>query len=188
MTPRWLHTRRWLPRGRLARRTRGPLLGGVWLRCITWWRAPALDAELAAGADPIDSGRAQPPRPAARIGEDARPPRACARRCDRARRQGARTAKRSSVPPLLRRAEVRACRLLLEDLVARLHDLAPLGVEGLALTSLLVCHGTSTLYYDGASRSLASTARSALVALEPQHPTGGATDGEAPRRLVRAPD
>lgn len=55
MTPRGLHTRRWLPRGRLARRTRGPLLGGVWLRCITWWRAPALDAELAAGADPIDA-------------------------------------------------------------------------------------------------------------------------------------
>jgi len=28
-------TRRWLPRGRLARQTRGLLLGGVWLRCVT---------------------------------------------------------------------------------------------------------------------------------------------------------
>jgi nucleotide-binding universal stress UspA family protein len=32
-----------------------PGLGGVWLRCLTWWRAVDLDSRLAGGADPIRS-------------------------------------------------------------------------------------------------------------------------------------
>src|ERR687895_168843 len=48
-------TRRWLPSGRLARRTRGPLLGGLWLRVLTKWQAADLDRRLAAGADPMQS-------------------------------------------------------------------------------------------------------------------------------------
>ena len=48
-------TRRWLPSRRLARRTRGSLLGGVWLRCRTWRRRHELDRELARGADPMQS-------------------------------------------------------------------------------------------------------------------------------------
>ena len=48
-------SRGWLPRGRLARRTRGPLLGGVWLRWVTWRQARDLDKELAGGTDPVTS-------------------------------------------------------------------------------------------------------------------------------------
>src|SRR5918999_5061079 len=48
-------SRSWLPRGRLARRTRGLLLGGVWLRCVTWRHARELDEQLARGTDPIIS-------------------------------------------------------------------------------------------------------------------------------------
>ena len=48
-------TRRWLPRGRLARQTRGLLLGGVWLRCVTWSWAHALETSSGAGADPMES-------------------------------------------------------------------------------------------------------------------------------------
>src|SRR3954447_26037605 len=47
--------RNWLPRGRLARRTRGLVLGGVWLRCVTWRQARELDEQLARGTDPIAS-------------------------------------------------------------------------------------------------------------------------------------
>jgi hypothetical protein len=47
--------RRWLPTRRLARRSRGVVLGGVWLRLVTWSRASALDRELAGGADPMQS-------------------------------------------------------------------------------------------------------------------------------------
>ena len=45
----------WLPNRALARRLRGPLLGGVWLHCHTRWRANILDAALAAGVDPMQS-------------------------------------------------------------------------------------------------------------------------------------
>src|SRR5688500_3692616 len=48
-------SRSWRPSGRLARRTRGLLLGGVWLRCVTWRRARKLDEQLARGTDPITS-------------------------------------------------------------------------------------------------------------------------------------
>jgi hypothetical protein len=48
-------SRDWLPRGRLARRTRGLMLGGVWLRYVTWRRTRELDEQLARGADPVAS-------------------------------------------------------------------------------------------------------------------------------------
>ena len=48
-------TRSWLPSRPLARRSRGPLLGGVWLHCRTRRRARRLDSELAAGVDPMQS-------------------------------------------------------------------------------------------------------------------------------------
>jgi hypothetical protein len=31
------------------------VLGGVWLRCLTWWRAQDLDRQLARGTDPLQS-------------------------------------------------------------------------------------------------------------------------------------
>jgi hypothetical protein len=124
-------TRRWLPRGRLARQTRGLLLGGAWLRCVTWWRAHALDDQLARGADPM---------------------------------------RMSS--PLIRRAEVRANRELLLELADRLRAGGPLGVEGLATTSLLVGDGLSPLFCKGTG-SLTASANYALLALERGHPTDG---------------
>ena len=48
-------SRNWLPRGRLARQTRGLLLGGLRLRWVTWRQARQLDEQLARGTDPIAS-------------------------------------------------------------------------------------------------------------------------------------
>ena len=42
--------RRELPRTRVMSRSRGLVLGGIWLRCATRWRARELDRQLAAGA------------------------------------------------------------------------------------------------------------------------------------------
>ena len=68
--------------------------------------------------------------------------------------------------PLIRRAEVRACRASLTDLAERLHDDGPLSVLGLAMTSVLVADGASPLYYDRASSSLGEAASSAVIALD----------------------
>jgi hypothetical protein len=163
-------TRRWLPRGRLARQTRGLLLGGVWLRCITWWRAHALDHQLAQGADPMQSNELS-----LRVGQLS---------SERSRRRFV-CALRGAVeladtpfdplrmgPPLIRRAEVRVNRELLLNLADRLRAGGPLAVEGLATTSLLVGDGLSPLFCKG-SGSLAASANYALLALERGHPTDG---------------
>ena len=105
-----VRTRRWLPRGRLARQTRGLLLGGVWLRCVTWWRAHALDDQLARGVDPMQSNELS-----LRVGQLS---------SERSRRRFV-YALRGAVqladtpfdplrmgPPSIRRAEVRAYALL----------------------------------------------------------------------------
>ena len=47
--------RRWRLGGRLARRSRGLVLGGVWLRCRAWRRRHELDRGLGRGADPMQS-------------------------------------------------------------------------------------------------------------------------------------
>jgi hypothetical protein len=148
--------RRWLPRGRLARQTRGLLLGGVWLRCLTWWRAHELDDQLARGADPMESNELS-----LRVGqlssERSRRRFACALRgaielADRPfdpLRMGA---------PLIRRAEVRANRGLLLELAERL------GAGGPLCLSPLFCKGNG---------SLTLSASHALLALERGHSTGG---------------
>jgi hypothetical protein len=155
--------RRWLPRGRLARQTRGLLLGGVWLRCVAWWRAHALDAQLVRGADPMQSNELS-----LRVGQLS---------SERSRRRFV-CALRGAVqladspsdplrmgPPLIRRAEVRANRELLLELADRLEAGGPLGVEGLATTSLLVGDCLSPLFCKG-SGSVAASANHALLALE----------------------
>jgi hypothetical protein len=155
--------RRWLPHGRLARQTRGPFLGGVWLRCVTWWRAHALDDQLARGADPMGSNELS-----LRVGqlssERSRRRLVCALRgaveladrpCDPLRMRA----------PLIRRAEVRANRALLLELAERLKAGGPLGVEGLARTSLLVGDGLSPLFCKG-NGSLTLSASHALLALD----------------------
>jgi hypothetical protein len=163
-------TRRWLPRGRLARQTRGLLLGGVWLRCLTWWQAHDLDDQLARGADPIQ-GDALSLRVGQLSSERSR------RRFVCILRGAVELADTPFDPlrmeaPLIRRAEVRANRELLLELAERLRAGGPLGVEGLAITSLLVGDGLSPLFCKGTG-SLTLSASHALLALERGHPTGG---------------
>jgi hypothetical protein len=163
-------TRQWLPRGRLARQTRGLWLGGIWLRCVTRWRAHALDDQLARGADPMQSNELS-----LRVGQLS---------SERSRRRFV-CALRGAVeladtpfdplwmgPPLIRRAEVRANRELLLELADRLRGSGPLGVQGLALTSLLVGDGFSPLFCRD-SGSLTASANYALLAFERGHPTDG---------------
>lgn len=68
--------------------------------------------------------------------------------------------------PPLRRAEIQANRGLVLELAEVLGDGRPLGVEGLAMASLLITDGPSPLYPSDARRPLASTVRDALAALE----------------------
>jgi hypothetical protein len=161
-------TRRWLPRGPLARQTRGLLLGGVWLRCVTWWRAHELDRRLARGADPMESNELS-----LRVGQLSSE--RSRRRFVCALRGAVELADRPFDPlrmgaPLIRRAEVRANREVLLELAERLAAGGPLGVEGMAITSLLVGNGASPLFCKG-NGALALSANHALLALE-QRPMG----------------
>lgn len=156
-------TRRGLPRGRVARRSRGPLLGGLWLRCLTSWRGLALDAELACGTDPIESDELS--LRAGQLRSDT------TRTClARALEEAVQLADRELDPPsselATRRAQVRECRAVLLDLAERLREDGPFGVQGLALASLLVRDAASPLYERTRSASLAETAHTALNALE----------------------
>jgi hypothetical protein len=177
MKTRRFRTRRWLPRGRLARRSRALLLGGLWLRCVAWWHRPDLDDELAAGLDPVQSdelslraGQLRSARIRSRLAgalEDAVELADSHRQPDLP----------YGWPPRIRSAEVRSCRELLLNLGRRVRDRGLLGVKGLAVTSLLVSDGTSPLYCDDAPVSLGATAYSALIALDSLHPgAAGALD------------
>lgn len=166
--------RRWLPSRRLARRSRGVLLGGVWLRCVTWWRAYELDRQLASGADPMGSdelslrvGQLGSARTRVRLG------RALRTAVERADRQP----EPLGMPPsLIRYASVRATRELLLALAARACGAGPPGVEGLAMISMLLRDGRSPLHHEAASRSLTATALEALDALERGHRTASGPD------------
>jgi hypothetical protein len=166
--------RRWLPDGRLARRSRGLVLGGVWLRCRTWWRAYDLDRQLARGADPLESdelslraGQLGSARTRARL--------ACALRG--AVEPADRPPDPLRLPPsLIRRSEIRANRELLLEMAERLGSSGPLGVEGLAMTSLLIDDSPSPLYHRDTRRSLTGAAFEALVALERSRRTVSRTD------------
>jgi hypothetical protein len=157
-------TRPWLPSRRLRRRSRGLVLGGMWLRCLTWWRAQDLDRRLARGTDPMESyelslrvGQLGSARTRARLACGLRGAVELAdRRPDRLR-----------IPAVpLRREETRANSELLLELAERLSTGEPLGVEGLAMTSLLVGDASSPLHHRHASRSLAVIAFEALVGLD----------------------
>jgi hypothetical protein len=78
--------------------------------------------------------------------------------------------------PLIRRTEIRVNRELLLELAERVSNRGPLGVEGLAMTSLLIRDRSSPLYDGDARRSLTATAFTALVALERGYPTACTTD------------
>jgi hypothetical protein len=160
-----------MPRGPLARRSRGPLLGGVWLRVATRWRARDLDNQLAAGADPIESDELS-----LRVGQlgssKSRRRLACALRGVVA------LAARDAYPiamaaPPIRRTAVRANGELLLELADRLSTSEPVGVRGLAITSKLIDDRKSPLYSEHADRSLPVSAFEALVALDRGLTTSG---------------
>jgi hypothetical protein len=169
MTPRDpLHaTRRWLPSGRLARRTRGPLLGGLWLRVLTKWRAADLDRRLAAGADPMQ--RDELSLRAGQLGSAGTRSRLAA-----ALREAVAVANGRHAPLIstrLQRPEIRENEDLLLALADRLSDGEPLGVEGLAKTARLVDDRSSPMYRAGGT--LPEFLSAALTALERGHRTAG---------------
>jgi len=155
--------RRWLPSRSLARRTRGPLLGGFWLRVRTRWQVADLDRRLAIGTDPMQSDELS-----LRVGQLG----------SEATRSRLATALRGAVetatgrhPPLiatrLRRPAIRDNEDLLLALADRLRDGEPLGVEGVALTARLIDDHSSPMYREGAS--LADAVAEALAALDRGH-------------------
>jgi hypothetical protein len=169
-----LPTRRWLPSRRLARRSRGPLLGGIWLHVVARWRASDLDRQLANGIDPMQSDELS-----LRVGQlgsaGTRVRLACALRGAIELAKGHRA---PLVTTRLRRSEIQENDELLLALADRLRDGEPLGVRGLAMTSRLVNDHSSPLYRPGPSGSLPATATEALDALErgPDR-TAGTTEG-----------
>jgi hypothetical protein len=157
--------RRWLPSRSLARRTRGPLLGGLWLRARTKWRSAVLDRRLAKGTDPMQSDELS-----LRVGQ-------LGSAATRSRLAGAlRGAVETATgrhPPLVatrvRRPAIRENEDLLLALADRLRDGEPLGVEGLAMTARLIDDHSGPMYRDGAS--LADAVWEALTALDRGHRT-----------------
>jgi hypothetical protein len=156
--------RTWLPRGRLARRTRGLLLGGVWLRFVTWRQARELDEQLARGTDPIASDELSL-RAGQLISARTRGRLACTLRG---------VVELADAPfdpvrlgsPAMRRAHVKANRELLLELADRVRSGVHLGVQGLAITSILVRDGVSPLYSKAANSSLEAYVNDALLALD----------------------
>jgi hypothetical protein len=167
-------TRRRLPSRHLPRRSRGLVLGGIWLRWRTRAHRQELDGRLARGADPMDSdelslrvGQLGSARSRARL--------ACALR------GAVEVADRQPEPfgmprSQIRRVEIRASRELLLELADRVGSSGPVGVEGLALTSLLIGDRASPLYDGDARRSVTVAAFTALVALERGYPTANTLD------------
>jgi hypothetical protein len=166
---------RWLPDRRLARRSRGIVLGGVWLRCRTRWRARELDRRLAAGVDPIESNdlslrvaKLASARTRARLAAELR---------------AAVVLADAPFDPLrmpsvrLRRPEIHANRELLLELADRLRADGPVGVEGLARAARLVRERSSALYAADAESPLAVAALEALVGLDRGHWTVPASGG-----------
>jgi hypothetical protein len=160
-------TRRWLPSRRLARRTRGLVLGGVWLRCRTWRRRHELDRDLARGADPMQSDELS-----LRVGQLGS---AGTRvRLAHALRAGVAVANGHRAPlttTRLRCREIKENEELLVALADRIRDGEPLGVQGLALTALLINARSSPLYRSGVSGSLPATLLEAQDALGRGHRT-----------------
>jgi hypothetical protein len=164
-----IRTRRWLSSLRLARRSRGLVLGGVWLRCLTWRRAQDLDRQLARGADPMESDELS-----LRVGQlgsaKTRTRLACGLRdvVELAHRPPARRGCRPCCFSAKRSGRQR--------LAERLSTSEPLGVEGLAITYLLVVDASSPLHTKDASRSLTVIAFEALVGLDHGQLSAPATD------------
>jgi hypothetical protein len=141
------------------------LLGGVSLRWVAARKGRELDQQLARGTDPITSdelslraGKLASARTRGRFACILRGAVALADAPYDPARMGR---------PVVRRAQVRASRELLLELADRLRAGEYLGVQGLALTSLLVGDGVSPLFSKAGGGSLTASVNRALLALEP---------------------
>jgi hypothetical protein len=156
-------------------RYRGLVLGGIWLRCATRWRARELDRQLAAGADPMQSDQLS--LRVRQLGSSRH-----RRRIACALRGAVALAERDAYPvmvaaPRIQRAAVRASAGLLLEIAERLHSCEPVGVRGLAIASQLIEDRRGPPYRDDAARPLTVTAFEALVALDRGLRTMSASDG-----------
>jgi hypothetical protein len=154
--------------------SRGLVLGGIWLRCATRWRAHDLDRQLAAGADPMHSDQLS-----LRVGQlgSSR----SRRRIACALRGAVAWAERDAYPvmvaaPPIQRPAVRANGGLLLEIAERLLSCEPVGVRGVAIASQLIEDRRGPLYRDDAARPLTVTAFEALAALGRGLRTSSASD------------
>ena len=170
--------RRRLPRGRLARRPRGPLVGGVWLRWRVWFRARSLDDDLARGVDPLRTDALALRTGQLRSQENrTRMARSLLAALDLA---GRHSPSASALRPLVRRREVLACSELITALAARMGEESDLDVRGLAIASRLTRDRGGPLYDEHARHPLDATLRSAIAALGDPSAVGAAHRTERP--------
>jgi hypothetical protein len=159
------------------RRSRGLLLGGVWLRVLTRWSARDLDRRLARGIDPMLSDELS-----LRVGQLGSP--GTRVRLANALRIAVELANGRRAPLIttrLRRAEIRECDALLLSLAERLRGGDPVGAQGLAMTARLVEDRAGPLYRSRTSGSLPAAVSDALAALGQGHMTA-ALSGRGPAR------
>jgi hypothetical protein len=164
-----LRLRPWLPSRRLARRSRGPLLGGLSLRVLTRWRARQLDRQLASGADPMLSDELS-----LRVGQLGSPQlRTQLSHRLRAAVEVATGQHHSLVGTRLRLGEIQENEDLMLAVAERLRGGEPLGVQGLAMTAGLVGDRSSVLYRSNAGGSLSARLLEILHGLERGQRTAG---------------
>jgi hypothetical protein len=130
-----------------------------WLRLRVLTHRDSLDHELARGVDPNGSAAL-----ALRAEQLIRDRERLALRVEAVLETAATRPVFSAAAPV-RRAQVLVCADDLTALARRLRDDLPVDVEGVAMTSVLLTHGTSPLY--AGDRSLAHAVRTARLALDP---------------------
>jgi hypothetical protein len=157
----------------LARRSRGPLLGGIWLRVLTRWSAGDLDRRLADGTDPMLSDELS-----LRVGQlgSART-RVRLANALRAAVEFANGRRAPLITTRLRRKAIRECDELLLMLAERLRGGEPVGAQGLAMTARLVDDRCGPLYRSRARGSLPAAVSDALAALGQGHMTAATIRG-----------
>jgi hypothetical protein len=134
---------------------------------IAYWRAPALDQQLALGASPranaalaLRAQRITSPRTRLRVADGLA----------RALRDAGVAAPGISAAVRPDRGEVLAARIVLEALERRLRAPEAVTARGVAMLSALLSDGTSPLYRPGEPGELGSELRAAAAALEPGGP------------------
>ena len=123
------------------------LLGGLGLRWRTRWREDELDAQLAGGADPLESDELSLRAGQLRSSETRG-------RLAVVLEMAVELTEGSPADESTRRDEIRVCRTLLLDLAGCVRQATLSDVQGLAMTSLLVNDVASPLRSSGSTESL----------------------------------